>query len=248
MSTRKTMNKMILFPYAGGSAAQLKEFADALSRKLEADYPGKTFDEYICIEYPGHGSRLKEECLESFAELAEDAAAQLKDCVSKEDRLTVFGYSMGSITAYEMLAQKLIPGKTDFMFVASHEAPDVRWPSMDYAGLDDEAFFGAIQHMGGFAGLDTGMLSNRFFRRMYYDPLRADYRVIAAYSQTGHTRLDIPGAVFYSANDIAGEKIHCWDRFLNPVVSYVEMGGSHFFINSDRERLAALTAELIPQV
>lgn len=218
-----TMNKKIqLFciPYAGGNADFFDGFANAIGGDIEV----------VPLEYAGHGKRRKEPFYMEFQEMVEDVAKLINEKLNPKLKTALFGYSMGSVVAYELFAQKILDKKPDFMFFASHEAPDVEWDSKSFFGFTDERFFDMIQQMGGFERCTVDMLQNRFFRKLHFEPVKADYILLGHYKMSKQVEVDVPSLLFYSASDIPREKIVRWKPFLGINGQMIELGDGHFFI------------------
>ena len=121
--------QLFCYTYAGGTGA----FFDTIEKDLPEIHLVKP-------DYPGHGSRRKEPFCRDFRELADDLFA----CFRKEyagGSYALFGYSMGSITAAEILrrimADKSLPDPV-CVFLAAHE-PHTKTELTGYAPdeLDD---------------------------------------------------------------------------------------------------------------
>lgn len=220
--------QLFCLPYAGGTIDCFKGIGDALAETMDI----------ISIEYSGHGKRIKEKFYSTFQEMVDDAAAKINEQIDPEADVAVFGYSMGSIVAYEMIAQQKLSKEPCCMIFASHEAPDIEWESKQYYKADDEMFFQLIQSMGGFERCTLEMLGNRFFKRMHYDPLRADYELLGMYKMSRKITFEVPTLLFYSEKDISKEKIQSWESFLGENGRILEVGENHFFIQTHAEYLA----------
>lgn len=223
--------QLFCLPYAGGNP----EFFNGLKAQLPDSIQFEVF------EYAGHGKRLKEPFYESFEQLAQDAAGFINERLRPEEELMLFGYSMGTIGMYEMLAGGMLDKQPEHVFLASHESPDRKWHSKSYLHLSDEEFFDRMKQFGGFDDVDPKMLKNRFFRRMYFEPIRADYRIIGVYPENTKYRFTMPATMLYSPKDIPTESIHGWDSFFAGGSEFVELGENHFFLKECAEQ----TAEII---
>lgn len=224
------MKKIQLFciPYAGGNAELFDEFCTFLPKGIVAEK----------IEYSGHGSRIREPFYRTFQEMVLDTAGQINELTEADADIALFGYSMGSIVAYELIAQELLPKKPLGIMMASHESPDREWLSKDYFTQDDVEFMKLMQKMGGFDKCTPDMLANKFFRKLYFEPLRADYNLIGDYKMSRKIELDIPALFFYSAKDIPTEHIGSWKPILGKQGEIIELGENHFFIRQYAKEMA----------
>lgn len=221
--------QLFCLPYAGGSP----DFFDGLKPYLDETIT-------LCaLEYAGHGKRLKEEAYADFAALARDMAQRINEQLKPETELMLFGYSMGSIGVYEMLADGLLDRQPVHVFLASHEAPDGHWDSKRYLDMSDEDFLEAMKQFGGFDNVKPEMLRNRFFRRMYFQPIREDYRLLGNYPANHRWRFSMNTTMFYSEQDIPAELIHGWDSFFAGQSEYIQLGDNHFFLKTCAKQTAA---------
>lgn len=233
------MKRLQLFciPYAGGTTELFDEFCSFLPKEIIAEK----------IEYSGHGRRISEPFYETFNEMVSEVAGQINDRIEGDADIDIalFGYSMGSIVAYELVAQELLLKKPVCVMLASHEAPDHEWESKEYFMCDDETFMKLIQDMGGFERCTPSMLKNRFFKKLHFDPVRADYHLIGDYKMSRRVELDVPALFFYSAKDIPTEHIEAWRPFLGSQGKIVEMGDSHFFIREHAKEMADMFCDMM---
>lgn len=216
------MKKTQLFciPYAGGKADMFEQLSGCLGENIEV----------IALEYSGHGLRAKSEFYRTFDEMVSDVATMINEKIDNEKEVALFGYSMGSVVAFELLQKNLLSKKPCYLFIASHEAPGEHWESMEYCRLDDKDFADMLMNFGGFDKIDDRMLTNRFFRKMIFDPIRADYNLIGNYALTADALVDIPVTMFYSDKDVPKASAEKWQNRFSQPVEFLMMGDNHFFI------------------
>lgn len=219
--------KLICLNYAGGNLAVF----DGIKKHLSHDV------ELIALDYAGHGSRMKEDFYDSFQAMVEDMAVVINDNIDEEP-YALLGYSMGSVVAYEVVAQKLLKYNPIYMFLASHEAPCEKWDDRLYSDMDDLEFAHYIEAFGGFAKFEDKMLGQKFFMKMIFNPIRADYRLLADYSWKSKDNIDIPVSIYYSDKDVPTSHIKKWQKVFDTPIEFVEMGDNHFFIRDYAKELA----------
>ena len=227
------MKKIQLFciPYAGGKAEMFDSLAEHLSENIEI----------TAVEYSGHGTRTKSEFYQTFDEMTDDVASIINSQLDEEAEIALFGYSMGSVVAFELLRRKLLRKAPMYLFIASHEAPGEHWESMEYCKLDDRAFADMLMNFGGFEKIEDRMLTNRFFRRMIFDPIRADYNLIGSYTLNSEETVDIPVTMLYSDKDVPTASALKWQNRFAQQAEFIMMGDNHFFIRE----LCSEVAEII---
>lgn len=229
--------QLFCIPYAGGTAGAFRELAGLLGEEVLVS----------TIEYSGHGSRKSEEFYRDFAELAEDVYGQMQKVRRKDLPYGIFGYSMGSVAVYELLYRYLAENPPKHIFLAAHEAPDIDWDSKKYADLDDDGFMDMLIGFGGFDEENRKMMKNRFFRRLYFQPIREDYRLLAEYKMQEFHPLPADATMFYSPADIPTEKIETWKRFAGGELEFVPLGRNHFFIREHAGEMAEIMRKKMGQ-
>ena len=222
------MTQLFCLPYAGGGPEFFDKLKGYLAENVRLD----------ALEYAGHGKRLQEPFYADFAELAEDAARYINAHLLPDSDLMLFGYSMGTIAVSEMLARGALRREPKHVFLASQEAPDGEWDSKRYQDMSDEDIWNAMKQFGGFDRVDDRMLHNRFFRRLYFDPLRADYRLLGTYPANHRGGFSMDVTVLYSPQDIPTELMHGWDSFFQAGSEFVALGDNHFFLKNCAEQVA----------
>ncbi len=217
--------KLVCFTYAGGTAA----FFEEIERELSGI-------ELIKPEYSGHGTRHKEEFYSDFESLADDMFEKVKDSFTLDYAL--FGYSMGSITAVEVLKRVLDRGfrKPRHLFLAAHEPhtkSELRGFSSDE--MDEWVKKRTIE----FGDVPEKLINNKVFWRTYLPLYRADYSVIGSYEfERLSLNTDIPVTVFYSESDTPLTEMKKWEKYFKGSVNYKKYDGSHFFIRDHYKEIA----------
>jgi hypothetical protein len=141
------MRRLYCLTYAGGNAS----FFKGIKKRIEmiGHDPGTDSEreqnlEVIPVEYSGRGSRSKEPDYMDFQELTLDMAARINDFEEKadvpSDELFLFGYSMGSIAAFEIVKQKLLAQMPLGLFVAAHLPPHIFHIEKEYDLMDDHYY------------------------------------------------------------------------------------------------------------
>jgi len=218
---------LFCIPYAGGTADVFGKLAPYLREDVEI----------IPVDYAGHGSRAKEPFYASFDEMARDTAKALNEYLDGTE-YAIFGYSMGSVVSFEMLVNGYLKYPPKHLFIASHEAPGEYWTTMEYAGLSDAEFFQKLVEFGGFKAEDEIRMKNRFFKKLIFDPIKADYDLIASYELHNENPVDLGVTMMFSTNDVERAAAEKWQsRFTKPM-EFIEIGNNHFFINDEYETVA----------
>lgn len=225
--------QLFCFPYAGGTA-------DFFSQ-LEPWFPVSI--ELMNLDYPGHGARRREPLCQSFSQLAGDLYAAVKSKYRPGESYALFGYSMGSVAAAEVLCQILQKGELPSpvrVFLAAH-GPAVKGELRGFRG--DEADEWVKRRTISLGGVPEKLLENRTFWRVYLPLFRADYTLITNYDFDKLTlACEIPLTCLYGSQDALSEEIGKWERYFQGECEFVEFEGNHFFMTEHRQALAELIA------
>lgn len=229
--------QLFCFTIAGGNAS----FFDSLEQCLGSSI------EVVKLEYAGHGARHRESFYHSFSQLAEDLFGVIQKCWRTGEDYAFLGYSMGSISAVEVLKRVLRSGEMPppvYMFLAAHE-PYAKREFQRFNEADgDELIKAWTVELG---GIPERLIENRSFWRVYLPVYRADYALISNYDfQRLDLKSQIPATVFYSKTDTPLDAIAQWKRFFPGKCEFVEYEGNHFFIQEHcREMANAIKEKLL---
>ena len=221
--------QLFCYTYAGGTAA----FFDP----IEKDLPGLSL---VKPDYAGHGARRKEPFYRDYTELADDMFARFRESRDGGD-YALFGYSMGSITAAELLKRILadpeLPAPAH-VFLAAHE-PHTK---AELAGYDPEELDEWVKERTvRFGGIPEKLLENKSFWRMYLPLYRADYSLIGRYRfEDLDLQTAVPATVFYSETDTPRREMEDWRRYFTGACEFAEYSGSHFFIQEHQGEMAEI--------
>ena len=224
-----SIKQIFCFTYAGGNSS----FFDVIEKDLYGF-------ELVKPEYSGHGSRHKEPFYKNFSELSDDMFEKIKSQYSGGE-YALFGYSMGSITAVQVLEKIINDGKMpkpDRIFLAAHE-PHTKSELQNFSPdeLDEWVKKRTVQ----FGAVPDELLNNKTFWRMYLPIYRADYSIIAKYDfKKFNLKTDIPAVIFYSETDTPLKEMKLWEKYFTGGCEYFEFSGTHFFIAQHHEEMAKI--------
>lgn len=200
----------------------------------------------IKLEYAGHGMRHREPFYGSFNELAEDMYRLILQDLTRGgifrqriEPYALMGYSMGSISAVEVLRQVVAHGELptpEHVFLAAHEpASHTVLADWNESDNDDAVKKRTIQ----FGGVPERLINNKSFWRVYLPIYKSDYRMIKNYDfpQLNVDQL-VPVTVFYSEQDTPYSRIRGWDKHFSGECDYICYDGPHFFIQKHYEEMA----------
>ncbi|MBR1856006.1 MAG: thioesterase [Oribacterium sp.] len=210
--------KLFCFPYAGGSSTL---YEGSLCGLKEA------FD-MIALDYSGHGTKYGLPLYETMEEMTSELYKEVTEKLSKDEDYYLFGYSLGSIVAYQIACRLSdngyrLPKK---LFLCSMEAPH-KIPENEWIHkLSEEDFRNEMISMG---GIDDELLKDPLMLKIFMPIIRRDFKLHEEFEGEKHDVLDTCALVFYSDEDISNENIRNWDTVIGSV-QYLCYPGGHFFI------------------
>lgn len=217
--------QLFFLPYAGGNAAVYNEIIQRLPDNIEA----------YTVEYSGHGRRIKEQFATSMYELVEDAAKQINELIDEKKKTAVFGYSMGTVVGYELIARKLLGDEVYHFFAAAQE--DVRINSFgDRLGMASEQDI--IAHAIGLGGIDERLQADERFLQAFLKPLINDYHIRMSYQPETISKLSCDMTVMYSEQDTPYDTVVGWNEMTCGKTELYSFEGNHFFMKKYPDKIA----------
>lgn len=219
--------QLFILPYAGGSIAAFKRLTCLLDDSIEA----------ITVEYPGRGSRVKEEFASSFWSLLDDSITYCRERRKPELPYSVMGYSMGSILAYEMISRRSIAGELRHLFISAEVSPKER--SLELRKIENPTEERILERAKRLGGLDERMLRNQRFADIFIKPMLSDYRLFLEYRFDNHIeKNNVDTTFFYCEKDTPLADLQKWNELIDGQFDFHKMGENHFFINQHYEEMA----------
>lgn len=219
--------RLVCFPHAGGTAGLYRPWAPLIPPDVDA----------FAVRYPGREDRLKDPPATTMAELAGPIAAAVPELPGAPTVL--FGHSMGGAVAYETALRLTRLGvPVVALFVSGRSAPGHE--KIRYLAEAGEAEL--IQEIGLLGGTDTRAFDDPELRALVLRPIRADYRLLEAYTATPGA-LDVPIRAYYGLDDpdVDGDSVAPWSARTRSSFTVRAFPGGHFFIKD-------VTAELVGDV
>ncbi|SHN14715.1 thioesterase II family protein [Flavobacterium pectinovorum] len=215
------MMNIIFFPFAGGHKFSYQNLIENIENK----------DKIKVIEYPGRGTRMKEEFAGTFEELIEDCMRQIGSMLDNNEKYILYGHSMGGLLAYE-ISMKIqeMHHKMPEKLVITGRTPPSRVRTVKYTHQSDDMFWKEVCNLG---GIPKDFRDNEDFKSFVIPILRADFSIYESYTyQENKGKLKIPIDVFYGSEEHTdGDLImEGWKRESEAPVQISELEGDHFFI------------------
>lgn len=223
--------RLFCFPYAGGSAAIFRTWADQLPKFIE-----------ICpVEIPGRGARLQEEPVSDFSQLIELTAEGLRPFLTKP--YAFFGHSMGALIAFELARFYRKQGLPEpvHIFASGHTAPDFPAVHPPIHNLPDKEF---VQELRSLNGTPDAVLKNQELMELLIPILRADFAINETYVCQPDAPLGIPFSVYggLKDRDVTRESLEAWKAHTTGVFSLQMFNGDHFFLQTNQRTLLEMLA------
>jgi medium-chain acyl-[acyl-carrier-protein] hydrolase len=227
--------RLICLPYAGGSAAVFRPWAETLAPVAE-----------VCaVQLPGRGSRLPEPPLEELPHIVEALADGLRPYWQRPYAL--FGHSMGALIGFELARRLRREGAPppQILFVSGRRAPQTPSTDSPTHDLPDPEF---IEHLRGLGGTPAELLANPELMQLMLPVLRADFAVCQTYAYRDEPPLEFPISVFGGLSDSTErDKLEGWRTHTRAGFSLHMLPGDHFFLNSSRQLLLRTIAARLLQ-
>ena len=219
--------QLFLLPFAGGNSASFKYLTELLDKRVET----------ISVEYAGRPGRHKEDYITDYEEFLEDAANYIR--ARRNDLpISVLGYSLGSVLAFDLITKGKVEGDLRHCFICARR--DLRDESISqrYHKLSDDEFVKRMMELG---GIDQRILENQRFLEIYMKPVRMDYAVWSQYKYREEgNKIPCNTTVMYSSKDPLSANAHGWRDLTEGNIDFYELGDNHFFIHHHYREMAEI--------
>ncbi|MGI5489854.1 thioesterase II family protein [Microtetraspora malaysiensis] len=220
---------LVCCPHAGGTAA--------FFRSWPAHFPPDI--QIVPVQYPGHGDRLDESCLDDVHELSALLAAEVADLPG----LILLGHSFGAAVAFETAVRLSAAGMPPLaVYISARDAPHhdlerVRPPRTDAA---------IWQEMERLGGTPPEITATPEWRELLTPILRADFHADADY-RPSRTRLPCPITVLLGEDDVdlSAASIETWREYTAAEFAVRVFPGGHFYL---ADHVPAIAAQVAGQV
>lgn len=224
--------RLFCLPHAGAGAAGYYRWKRLLPASIA-----------VCpVQLPGRERRMAEPALTSAQWVAAEILAATRGLLAEP--YAVYGHSMGSLLAYELVRQIAaagLPGPVRLL-VSGRNAPQLAAPHQGLHLLGDAAFLAALRER--FGGAQDEVLADPELRAMFLPILRADLQVVETYQHVAAEKLACPIAVFAGVDDqsVNAAGLHAWAELTSAGTTVERLPGEHFchFGAGQKDLLAAI--------
>lgn len=227
---RDPVARIVCYPHAGGSASFFHPLATAVDEDLDV----------VAIQYPGRQDRLRERCLESIHELADNVLTATSHLFDRP--VVFFGHSMGALVAFELALrlERSRPREDLGLVVSGRRAPSTYRP----AGVDtddDEAMVREIRSLG---GTDERLLDRDNGLDLILPAIRGDYRAVESYRPSDPATLRCPIDVLTGDADSKTtlEEARAWGAHTSSRCDVRVYSGGHFFLAEHQASIVELVS------
>lgn len=230
-------HRLFCFPYAGGSTAIYRAWAQALPEHIE-----------LCaVQLPGRGTRIKERPFTHFKPLILALASGI---VYEFDRpFLFFGHSMGASIAFELAAylrRKKQPLPLA-IFASGSIAPHRESHIPPLGQLSDEAFTQAVNEQFGI--ISDVLRQNPEALKLFLPILRADLQACETYKPSTTDPLATAIYALSGSEDpiVTYDDADAWADYTTTHFEHHRFAGNHFFFEAHETAVWQLIQQAIQQ-
>jgi medium-chain acyl-[acyl-carrier-protein] hydrolase len=222
---------LICFPYAGGGA------------QIFNNWHGTFAEVQTCaVQYPGRGSRVKEQPFTDCRALVETFIPHLLPFLNKP--FVFFGHSMGAIIAYEVArhVHELHGLQPERLIVSARRAPQIPLQEPTTYDLPDAEFVEELRRLN---GTPQAVLDNPELMQLMLGIIRSDFTLTQTYQYTPGPKLSCPVSVFGGLEDadVTREELEAWCELTSNACSLRMFEGDHFFIQTNEKTVLRIVNE-----
>ena len=230
------MNSLNVFclPFAGGNKYSYRDYKEKAPSSIN----------FISLEYPGRGARIKEPLISDTGKLVEDL---YNNIISKVDKdYAIYGHSLGALISYLLTRRLVNKGHRApiHLFVSGTTGPSSNSRSEKKRHLLPKKEF--IQELKDLKGMPDEILNNDELLEYYEPILRSDFKASENYIYQSCEPLNIPITVITgNEEDMEEEDIKLWQKETKHIIDFKRFPGNHFFIyNYAKEIVQIITNKL----
>lgn len=215
---------MFCFPFAGGGAGAFNSYIHYFKSDIS-----------VCpIQLPGREEKIMDAPYTDMNDLVRDLLLEIREY--KENKIILFGHSMGAKIAYEVakeLESEDCPVK--LLIVSGNTVPHIPEPNPIHH-LPDEEF---ERELGRFSGTPKEVLENKELLKFFLPMLKADFTMIERYCLEKVIPLQCPilglgGTLDKEADKTSMDK---WREYTKNSFNLFMFEGGHFFIKDKQKEV-----------
>ncbi|AYZ74220.1 thioesterase [Fusobacterium necrophorum] len=235
----KSKLKLLLLPYAGGSALFYAHWEKYLKENIEI----------IPIEFPGRGLRFKEKPCDKISDLI----VSIWDTVEREiknQRYVIFGYCVGTIVLYELfrLIRKNELTEPEHCFICAYSPPNLIKNVVDEKNMSEEEL---LLEWCTKSQISRELLEEKSYLKILYDIWKLDRKMVNNYIFKGDIELFNCNITLISGDeDFAScqKDIECWKDFTRGSVENVVVRGAHDFLKTNERSVVKIINKTLEKI
>lgn len=228
------MIKVYALPCAGGSSTLYYQMKKYNNDEIKI----------IPIELSGRGHRFNEPLYSNFEEAVNDVYSIICADINNNDDYAIFGYSMGSLLAYEVccLMKKNSIKLPCYLFLASMSAPNTESVYKKFGNsVEDTELLNFVIDID---GIPASIASNSAFYKVFFPIIKSDFNILFNYKTASNYDLEIDMTVLYgNADEEVAKNIYDWEKYTSKMLKIYEFEGGHFFINQNAKEIFQIIRE-----
>jgi medium-chain acyl-[acyl-carrier-protein] hydrolase len=230
--------RLFCFPYAGGGAGVYRGFGSQLPAQVEV----------VPVQPPGRENRLGEKPFKKLEEMLDRLEEEILPLLDRP--FAFFGYSLGATVAFELaLRLEEKHGRPPrHLMVAARQAPHLPSRRAPLHQLPNDAFVAALRDLD---GTPAEVLEHPELLALLMPLLRADFEVVETYAARRRPSLSCTLSAFggLADRDVWRADLEAWRGYGREPFQLRLFPGGHFFLNEQRELLAAaVLQEILPKI
>ena len=193
------MKKLFCIPYAGGASTVFNGLKDAIDTcKIEI----------IPLELKGRGTRSKEKFYSSFNEAVQDLVILIENKIDKNEEISLLGYSLGSLIAYEVVKRLEEKGYIcKNLIIMANNAPNISVKEL-LDENDDGELMRFVKNLGMF---NEKKFYDARFLNIYIKIIREDFKILKDYRKSTHNKKVYANlTVMYGNEDYLHQNAESW--------------------------------------
>lgn len=221
--------KVFCLPFAGASCFSYSKFTGMKSTRLE----------FLPLDLPGRGKRVREKLLTDIALMAKDLLEQIER-LHNQQPYAIFGHSMGALLAVLIARELTQSGKLlpTHLFVSGSRPPSLRDRDVIRHLLEREEFINELLKIG---GSPREILEDRSLMDFFEPILRADFQATETYEYTTAAPLTMPITCMIGDKDeVTYEQAQAWKIETTESLDVHWFEGDHFFILSHAPKIMSV--------
>jgi len=190
----------------------------------------------IAVQYPGRKGAHDVGSFTGIPELADAVFGKLSPVVGPDDKVALFGHSMGAMVAFEAARRFEAAGRPVVaLFVSACAAPGR--VGYEYIPESDRGLLDAVEAM---TGANPEFLANEEFAAKILPTLRG-FKAISNYDCPPEATVACPIYAFFADDDEAAtrEKVAPWSERTTSDFAMREFPGHHFYVNDHLPELVS---------